>query len=671
MSYRFVVLLSSAAIAVIFAAMGRYLYGQAERRFEVELASNASQLQSVYAIQNEMLAQRTEALAYSIAASAEIQRLLDEGAKAVRAQGSGGKQAAAARHALRQAMAQQWRELNTRYGVRHLHFLLPGKVSFLRMHAPDRFGDSQDEIRPMLRDVERDHVPRSGFEIGRTHAGMRGAVAVMRAMPDGRERYIGILEIGYDMNGHLDKLSEQFDAGIALLPDEKRVDALARENPRSMTRIGRHYILAAIRPEIAEWLGAGALPPPGRGNPESHLLEWQKRRFQLVTFPIDGYPGQARDEQRPPGNVLIWRDITAIADSFTAERAAMIRGALGGYAIAQICILLLLRVSLREWERRLKQSTATIGKLLRHNALLLEAAADGICGVDAEGNITFINRAALAMYGYQAEEVMGKDLHRLFRHHRPDERPRPAGRCPLAQALASGEAHEYEQWLRRCDGSDFPARIAITPIVEQGRTSGAVVVFHDVTEQRNRQEALLRLAHTDSLTGAGNRRHFLDQLETEQSRQRRHGGSASLLMTDLDFFKHINDNHGHAAGDAVLGHFVQIVRQTIRRSDVIGRLGGEEFAILLPGDGIAGARELAERLRRRFEASPTRVGNVFISATVSIGVTELRPDDASSEAPLCRADEALYAAKRAGRNRIELYDPARPHAPGAKAEGKG
>ncbi|MDR0633394.1 MAG: diguanylate cyclase, partial [Azoarcus sp.] len=617
MSYRFVVLLSSAAIAVIFAALGRYLHEQVERRFEAELTSNTSRLHSVYATQNEMLAQRTEALAYSIAANTEIQRLLDEGGKAVHAEGgsAGGKQAAAARRALRQAMARQWRELSTRYGVRHLHFLLPGTVSFLRMHAPDRFGDSQGELQPMLRDLERDHAPRSGFEIGRTYAGMRGAVPVMRAMPDGKKRYIGIMELGYDMNSHLGNVSEQFDVGIALLLDKKRVDALARETPSPMTKIGQHYIIAAIRPEIAEWLGTGELPPPARGKPESHLLKWQKYRFQLVTFPIDSYPGQTDDEQAPPGNVLIWRDITAIAANFALERAAVIRGALAGYAIAQLGILLLLRVSLREWERRLKQSTATIEKLLRHNALLLETAADGICGVDAEGKITFINRAALAMYGYQAAEVMGKSLHHLFRHHRPGERPPPTGPCPLTQALASGKAHEYEAWLRRRDDSYFPAQIAITPIRERGRTSGAVVVFHDVTEQRNRQEALLQLAHTDSLTGASNRRHFLDQLETEQTRQRRHGGSASLLMTDLDFFKRINDNHGHAAGDAVLSHFVQIVRQTMRRSDVIGRLGGEEFAILLPGDGIDGARELAERLRRTFEANPTQVDNVFISAT--------------------------------------------------------
>jgi diguanylate cyclase (GGDEF)-like protein/PAS domain S-box-containing protein len=328
------------------------------------------------------------------------------------------------------------------------------------------------------------------------------------------------------------------------------------------------------------------------------------------------------------------------------------------YFVALLCILFLLRLSRRQWKRRLALSVAEAGKVLQHNTLLLNTTTDGICSVDNNGNITSMNRAALTMHGCALEEAMGKNLHDLFHHHYPDGRVHPAANCPLTQTLDDGEVHQSEVWLFRRNGSFFPARMRVTPIYERGQKTGAIVIFCDTTEQRNRQEALLRLATTDSLTGASNRRHFFDQLETELARQRRHGGFVSLLMTDLDFFKCVNDDHGHAAGDAVLNHFVHTAQQTMRRSDVIGRIGGEEFAILLPGDGIYGAREVAERLRRTFETSPTRIGNTLMRVTVSIGITELLSTDVGAEEPLRRADEALYAAKAAGRNCSVLYDPA-------------
>ena len=350
--------------------------------------------------------------------------------------------------------------------------------------------------------------------------------------------------------------------------------------------------------------------------------------------------------------------------------ATTVSSTLIAWVFAQFFLLVLLYMLRLEWKRQLKQNTATIENLMQHNALLLDTAADGICGIDDNGDITFINRAALAMHGFQLEEVMGKNPRELFYRHDSDGHPDPPKVCLFMQTLEDGKSREAEEWLSRRDGSSFPAKVVVTPIFEQGQRNGVVIVFHDITEQRNRQEALLQLATTDSLTGASNRRHFLDQLDAELARQRRHGGHASILMTDLDFFKHINDKYGHATGDVVLSHFVHIVRQTVRRSDIIGRIGGEEFAILLPGDGTNGARELAERLRHTFESNPARINNMEIACTVSIGISGLLTDDMTADAPLRRADEALYAAKAAGRNRIELYDPTRHRAP-SDSENKG
>jgi diguanylate cyclase (GGDEF)-like protein len=128
-------------------------------------------------------------------------------------------------------------------------------------------------------------------------------------------------------------------------------------------------------------------------------------------------------------------------------------------------------------------------------------------------------------------------------------------------------------------------------------------------------------------------------------------------MADLDHFKHVNDTHGHAAGDAVLKHFVEIVRQTLRKTDVIGRLGGEEFAILLPGDGIEGARDFAERLCEAVKTSPSSFERTPIPISVSIGIASLNTRDGSAEASLQRADKALYDAKKAGRDQVRIHTP--------------
>jgi diguanylate cyclase (GGDEF)-like protein/PAS domain S-box-containing protein len=643
----------------MFAAIGRYWYWHTNEYFKLSLEADMERFYSVYTVQSGVFARHSRALAYSIAANDEIQRFLDEGNIAVHAEGGhdGGQNAARVRRELMDYMRQQWIDLRAQHELQHLHFILADGVSFLRMEMPSIFGDSLLKIRPMLADIARDQHPLSGLEVGHVYAGMVGMAAVVRPMPEDDLRYVGVVEIGFDMSGLLKRLDRQLDIGVAMLIDSDRVEGTMWERYQPALEARQSFLLAANRSEASEWLKAGLLSP-GTRAPQSRLMEWQGRHFQLISFALDDYQGQLNEGKgKPAGTVLLWHDVSARVAQLQAEHITDIRHALIAYAVTQLGLLLLLRFSRREWDRRLKQSTATIESLSQRNTLLLDAAADGICGVDREGNITFINRTALAMHGFKLEEVLGRNPHELFHHHGPDGRAYQVQDCMFMQTLEDGEPREGEEWLIRRDGSSFPVKLTITPIYEQGQKNGAVVVFHDITEQRNRQDALLQLATTDSLTGASNRRHFLDQLDAELARQRRHGGLASLLMSDLDLFKRVNDDFGHAAGDAVLGHFVHIVRQTVRRSDVIGRMGGEEFAILLPGDGINGARELAERLRRAFESNPVKIGNVVIPATVSIGISELRADDMSADAPLHRADEALYSAKEAGRNRIALYDP--------------
>lgn len=172
-------------------------------------------------------------------------------------------------------------------------------------------------------------------------------------------------------------------------------------------------------------------------------------------------------------------------------------------------------------------------------------------------------------------------------------------------------------------------------------------------------EDLARQARSDALTGCANRRCFIEVLELERQRAERYGTPFCLLSLDLDHFKLVNDRHGHPCGDAVLRHLVAVVQSSLRPTDLLGRLGGEEFSVLLPQTAVQEAGVIAARIRSTVETSPARWGTQDIPVTVSIGVAQwLAPDRESADALLARCDEAMYAAKHAGRNRVVVA----PHA---------
>jgi diguanylate cyclase (GGDEF)-like protein len=176
------------------------------------------------------------------------------------------------------------------------------------------------------------------------------------------------------------------------------------------------------------------------------------------------------------------------------------------------------------------------------------------------------------------------------------------------------------------------------------------------------REALesLRLAHqkdvlTDALTGVANRRAYEFELARRISQRERDGSPLILLLLDIDFFKKFNDRYGHAAGDAVLQKVAQILQGTIRKADLVARIGGEEFAIILPGISFEEAQDVAERIRRLVEAQRVNYDSLILRVTVSVGFAQLLPgEDASSLTK--RTDAALYSSKEAGRNCVHYHD---------------
>lgn len=164
-------------------------------------------------------------------------------------------------------------------------------------------------------------------------------------------------------------------------------------------------------------------------------------------------------------------------------------------------------------------------------------------------------------------------------------------------------------------------------------------------------ERLFALATTDALTGVATRRHFMERLADEVVRAERYGRSLSVAMIDLDHFKRVNDRHGHLAGDQVLQAFAECLSSMLRNVDLVGRLGGEEFALCLPETGGASAAVICGRILERTRNLRVAIGDASVGFTTSIGLTEFRAGDDADDM-LLRADTSLYAAKAAGRDRI-------------------
>jgi diguanylate cyclase (GGDEF)-like protein/PAS domain S-box-containing protein len=183
---------------------------------------------------------------------------------------------------------------------------------------------------------------------------------------------------------------------------------------------------------------------------------------------------------------------------------------------------------------------------------------------------------------------------------------------------------------------------------------GRVWFFRDITSQKQAQAELLELAHHDALTGVANRRYFFERANQEFIRAKRYLAPLSIASLDIDHFKQVNDQFGHAAGDEVLKSLCNNSQQLLRETELFARIGGEEFAVLMPDTDMEGARHLAERIRQAVADLKPRINGQEISCTISLGIATLRSSDTSIEECLQRADRAMYLAKKNGRNRVEI-----------------
>ncbi len=218
----------------------------------------------------------------------------------------------------------------------------------------------------------------------------------------------------------------------------------------------------------------------------------------------------------------------------------------------------------------------------------------------------------------------------------------------MEKAMFSG-SHFFEWIYKRSNKEEFPAEIMLSE-VEVGGKKMLQALVRDIAKRESMENKLKHLALSDPLTGADNRRSFLEKGAYELLRSRRYNHSFSFLMMDIDHFKAVNDTYGHQVGDEVLKELVSQSTKIIRATDIFGRLGGEEFAVILPETDDETAREMGERLRKELSKLSVKSDQGEIQVSVSIGLAMLEDDTDTLVAIIGRADSALYKAKETGRN---------------------
>jgi diguanylate cyclase (GGDEF)-like protein/PAS domain S-box-containing protein len=273
-----------------------------------------------------------------------------------------------------------------------------------------------------------------------------------------------------------------------------------------------------------------------------------------------------------------------------------------------------------------------------------------VVSITSDGIVDAVNDSYARQTGYACAALIGQRLADMF--------PSTAGTdtAGVAEQLRLTERdgwHLDELWQVRKDGSRYWCqRLIAARAGHDGQLSGYTMVLRDIARQSYDTDDLRRLLTQDHLTGAANRARFQQVFEREHLARSKHGAPLSLIMLDIDHFKAVNDSYGHLTGDLVLCRFAETIAKVIRPGDLLARLGGEEFAALLPATDLAEATALAEHMRSLVADMRIATPLGELTITVSLGCATARPD----EDLLGAADQALYIAKRTGRNRVHAMD---------------
>jgi len=289
---------------------------------------------------------------------------------------------------------------------------------------------------------------------------------------------------------------------------------------------------------------------------------------------------------------------------------------------------------------------------------ILENLFEGIYFVDKLRTITSWNNGAVQITGFDVNEVVHRScFDNILNHVDENGMALCFDGCPLHATLKDGKTRMANVFLQHKDGHRVPVMVKVLPIHNNsGEIEGAVEIFSEIQHERHFQkdfERLQREASEDSLTGVPNRKYLSAIIESKIREYKAVGISFGINFIDIDDFKHINDTYGHDVGDEILKLLVRTISSSLRKDDVIGRLGGEEFVILFSNVDSDGLSVVSEKIRFLVETSKLRLPTQDIAITISIGSTLVTESD-SGAVMLQRADHLMYRSKKTGKNRVTI-----------------
>ena len=440
---------------------------------------------------------------------------------------------------------------------------------------------------------------------------------------------------------------------ILVVDDDEQVHAMTRLLLKDFDFDGRDFemlsahsaaqarAILAGRPDIPVVLLDVVMETPDAGLKLVHHIRRELGNRHIRIILRTGQPGQA-----PEREVVVAYDINdyRAKNDLTSDRlfTSLVSALRGWRDLTTIeCLNRSLEARVAERTAELARRQAVAEEQTRFVENLVELMPSPVWYQEAGGTYRICNRAFRALFG-GGMAAEGADPPALGALAPPVAGEEPIPAVETAVMDADGQVREVLVMRKALAGPS-------------GGTVGVVGIAMDITERRRMERELHRLAITDPLSGTFNRRHLLDRVDAALRDMEAGGRPFCLVMLDIDHFKRINDAHGHAAGDEAIRTSVAEIRRHLRASDSVGRIGGEEFAILLPDTTLDAAAGIAERLRVGLAAAavPLPQGH-SLGLTASFGITQARGALDTMEAVLHRADQALYRAKALGRNRIEL-----------------
>ena len=315
-----------------------------------------------------------------------------------------------------------------------------------------------------------------------------------------------------------------------------------------------------------------------------------------------------------------------------------------GATLSLVFMIAYYEKSRKEARAELSKTNLQLAESRENLNLILDSAAEAIYGIDLKGNCIFCNRSCIQMLGYsKQEELLGKNMHWQIHHTRREGTPFPIDDCRIFKAFLKGEgSHVDNEVFWRADGTSFDVEYFSYPQIKNGEITGAVITFMDISERRQKEAEIQYLNCYDTLTGLRNRRCF------DENRNKidiPDNLPLSVIFADINGLKMTNDIFGHAAGDELIKKSSEILQQVCRQNDVVARIGGDEFIILLPNTAEENARKILDRIESGFTVAHIEA----IKCSISLGLDIKRNPDQSLDEIMANAENAMYMDKTMNR----------------------